>query len=67
MKNKITMRVSRDFYDFIEKVGANRVKVGIDKRTIPLCQVPDFITRYFKLNNDRYLELVNLEGEDGDN
>jgi hypothetical protein len=65
-ENKGTMKISNNFRSFAEKFGQNRVKVGVDVKTIPLCHVPDLIVRYFKSNNDRYLELVNMELENGD-
>lgn len=66
MKNKRTLRVSDDFYKFIEKFGANRVKADMELHTISLCDLPDIIVKYFKLNNDRYLELVQTEVKNGD-
>lgn len=66
MENKKSLRVSRNFYDFVEKVGANRVKIGVDLRTKNLCEIPDLIVDYFKQNNERYLEFLNSEVEDGD-
>jgi len=65
MKNKKTTRVSHAFYDFILKFGANRVKADMELQTQSMCDLPDIIVKYFKSNNDRYLELVNLEVEDG--
>jgi len=67
MENKKPMKVSKEWYDFVEKFGANRVKAGKDLRTLPFCQLPDIIVKYFKINNDRYLELVNMETKNGNN
>jgi len=65
MKNKKPLKVSSEFYNFLLRFGANRVKSNMEMQTIPLCNLPNIIVKYFKLNNDRYLELVNLKIEDG--
>ena len=65
MKNKKSMKVSLLFYDFILKFGANRVKADMELQTISICDLPDIIVKYFKSDNNRYLELVNFEVENG--
>jgi len=65
MKNKISLRVSKDFYNFVLKFGANRVKADMELQTLSLCELPDIIVKYFKLNNDKYLDLVNMETNNG--
>jgi len=64
-KNKISMKMGPGFYDFIENLGANRVKVGSEKRTLSLCVLPEVVVKYFKTNNDRYLELCKMEYKNG--
>jgi hypothetical protein len=64
-KNKKTLRVSENFYNFVEKFGANRVKADMELHTQALCDLPDLIVKYFKENNDRYLELVKFGVKDG--
>ena len=66
MKNKRPMRVSSFFYDFILKFGANRVKADMELQTGSICDLSDIIVKYFKANNDRYLELVKFEVDNGD-
>jgi hypothetical protein len=61
MKNKKSIKVSEEFYEFIIKMGANRVRIGMEDQTLPICEIPDIILKYNKLNNDRYLELINME------
>ena len=63
MENKRPMKVSQKCYDFLENLGSNRIKVGSEKRTLPLCVLPDVIVKYFKLNNERYMELCKLKFE----
>lgn len=65
MKNKKPIKVSIFFYDFLLKYGANRVKADMEMQTKNMCDLPDIIVKYFKENNDRYLELVNFEVENG--
>ena len=64
-KNKRPIKVSDDFYNFLVKLGVNRVKEDMDLQTMDLCILPDTIVKYFKLNNDRYLELVHMEVQNG--
>jgi len=65
MENKKPIRVSKLFYNFILRFGANRVKEDMELQTKNICDLPDIIVKYFKANNDRYLELVNFEVENG--
>ena len=56
------IRLDKDFIPFLEKAQLNRVReTRVDKRTIGNPRMSRLIVRYFKLNNDRYLELVNME------
>jgi len=63
MKNKRSIKISEDFYNFLIKYGANRVKAGMELKTKDLCEMPDIIVKYFKSDNERYLELVKMEVE----
>ena len=65
MKNKKPLKISEEFYDFLLRLGANRVKVGMELQTLNLCDLPDTIVKYFKANNDRYLELAKVEVKNG--
>jgi len=67
MENKKPMKVSKEWYEFIEKFGVNRIKADVDSKMLPLCQLPNIIVKYFKLNNDRYLELISMEATNGNN
>lgn len=64
-KNKRHLKISQEFYDFVLKFGSNRIKADMEMQTLPLCDLPDIIVKYFKLNNDRYLELVKMEIQNG--
>jgi len=65
MENKKPIKISISFYNFLLRFGSNRVKSDMDIKNRNLCDLPDIIVKYFKENNDRYLELVNLEVENG--
>ena len=60
-ENLTSMKFSEDFHKFIGKLGANRVLAGMETSALPLKTLPDLLVKYFKENNDRYLELVNME------
>lgn len=61
MVNKRSIKVSEEFYNFLLKYGANRVKQDMEMQTKDLCDLPDIIVKYFKSDNERYLELVRME------
>ena len=65
VNNKRPLKVSDEFYNFLLKFGSNRVKSDMEMKTMPLCNLPNVIVKYFKSNNERYLELVNFEVQDG--
>lgn len=65
MENKKAIKVSSQFYHFLLKLGVNRVKMDVDLQSKNLCDLPDLIVKYFKLNNDRYLELCKMGVENG--
>lgn len=64
-KKMRSVKVSDDWYSFIEKFGINRIRAGTDNKIRNLCDLPDIIMNYFKLNNDKYLEVVNMEVGNG--
>ena len=55
------MKVTDDFKKFLRKLQAYRISQEIEDNPTPLCYLPDIIIKYFKLNNNRYLELVEME------
>lgn len=59
--NTPPMRLHDNFITFLEKAQANRVKMEIDKKTIGNPRMSKILERYFKLNNDRYVELIKME------
>lgn len=65
MKNDKPLKSSEEFHSFLLKMGANRVKSDMELITLPICVLPNIIVKYFKTNNDRYLELIKMEYENG--
>ena len=65
MKNDTPFKSSEDFHNFLLKMGANRVKADMELITMPICALPNIIVKYFKANNDRYLELIKMEYKNG--
>ena len=66
MVNKSSaIRLSDEFIAFSEKAQTNRVLQGMDKKTIGHPDLSKLIVKYFKLNNDRYLEFINMENKNG--
>ena len=56
--------MSNEYKDFVVRLSSNRVIIKIDKRNMSAEKISDLIVRYFKDNNDRYLELINMEIKD---
>lgn len=58
------MRLSKEFDDFIENLRATRrSKVcGTDKQLLTKMETCDVLVKYFKLNQDRFLEITKLQG-----
>jgi len=63
-KNLNTMKFSEEFHKFICKFGANRVIADMEDSALPLCILPDLLVKYFKTNNNRYLELIEMSWEE---
>lgn len=63
-KNETSMKVNEMGKSFLEKYKANRRGAGIDSKEISFQKSLDTIARYFKLNNDRYLEAIEMEAQD---
>ena len=52
-------------YSFLDKMAANRVKADSDSKTLFYWELLEIIAKYFKLNNDKYLELIKMEWNKG--
>jgi hypothetical protein len=68
MKDKGTSRkVTQDFLNFTDNVRATRraKPINIDKKMLTQMEVGDLIVKYFKENNDSFLELIKVEVKNG--
>lgn len=63
MNLKRSERVSEKTIAFTKKFKNNRIKNGTDEETLAYWKLWDVVVDYFKLNNERYLELVELENK----
>jgi len=61
-KNTPPIRLNEDFISLLDKAQVNRIKLGIDKKTIGYPRMSKLIERYFKLlSEDKYIEFINME------
>lgn len=63
MTSKRSEKVSTKTIAFTKKFKVNRLKNGTDDEPLAYWKLWDTVVDYFKLNNDRYLELVELENK----
>ena len=66
MKDRgISWKITNNFYNFLENLRATRRSkiVGTDEKMLTQLEACDVIVKYFKLNNDRFMELIKLEME----
>jgi phosphoribosylaminoimidazole (AIR) synthetase len=60
MNSKISVKVSESGLSFLQKLKTNRRKADIDKEDLAYWKLIEVIAKYFKLNNDEYLKVVNM-------
>ena len=58
MTEKISIKVSESGQDFLKRFRNNRRKAGTDEEDLAYWQLLEVIEKYFKLNNEPYLGLV---------
>jgi hypothetical protein len=61
MTNNSSTRLSDEFKAFLKKLQFNRIKADVDDGILSSVATANLLVKYFKLNNDRYLELVQME------
>ena len=59
--NKTSIKISEVGLSFFQKFRTNRRKADIDGSDLSYWKLVELIEKYFKNNNDRYLELVKME------
>lgn len=60
MSAKTSVKVDDETIGFLKKFSTNRRKIEVDERDLSYWRLIAVIVKYFKNNNDRYMELVKL-------
>jgi len=58
---KTSIKVSDIGLSFFQKFRTNRRKADVDSADLSYWKLIELIERYFKNNNDKYLELIKME------
>ena len=61
MTEKKSVKISEKGYGFLDRMADNRIKAGTGGRKVSYWELIEIIAKYFKLNNDRYLEMIKME------
>lgn len=67
MKLLTSTKMSEDNRDFWKKLNKNAIISGKIDEAVSFSAVQEVVVKYFKMNNDRYLELIELMGETKNN
>lgn len=63
MKDKMSVKLSDENINFLNKVGINRIKTDMETKIITPSDALLLIEKYFKLKNNSYLELIHMESK----
>ena len=63
MKSKTSVKLTNENINFLKRISINRIKTDVSTESITPSNTLFLIERYFKLNNEEYLELINMEIE----
>jgi len=61
MVEKVSQRMSVESINFVDKINTNMIRAKVIEKALPRTEVFDRILEYFKLNNERYIELIKME------
>lgn len=61
MGSSTSTRLSEAYKNFIVRLSSNRIIIKVDKKPLSAERASNLIVKYFKNNNDRYIELINME------
>jgi septin family protein len=67
MKLKTSVKMSDENRIFWKNLNINCIKTNHLREIISYSDLQETVVKYFKLNNDRYLELIELVGKMGEN
>ena len=56
-----SVRLSKEFNLFLSRIIKNRIKSDVDDIPLTRTEAADIVVKYFKNNNDKYLELIKVE------
>lgn len=62
MKQKLSVKMSEENINFWKNLNVNCIKTDNLKEIISYSDLQTSVVKYFKLNNDKYLELIELIG-----
>lgn len=60
MKSKVSVKMSEENIKFWKKLNVNAIKTDNIQEIISYSNLQEAVVNYFKINNDRYLELLEL-------
>lgn len=60
MKIKTSVKISDNGFNFLKKLNLNRIRTETTDTFLSYSDLIELIAKYFKLNNDRYLELLEM-------
>ena len=58
---KNSIKIDDNSINFLKRFRTNRRKVGRDDKDLAYWELLNVIGNYFKINNDNYLDIVNME------
>jgi len=61
MGNKISIKMTEENLNFLKRIAVNRIKADIETGLMTPSQSLTLIEKYFKLDNDGYVDMINLE------
>jgi len=61
MDKGVSIKLKKEFRTFIKDFARNRIISRTDLEKLSQPDACNLIVKYFKLNNDRYLELIKLQ------
>jgi len=61
MSIKTSIKVSTQAIIFLKNLSKNRIKTDVDNEGLSYWKLFDLIVKYFKNNNEQYLDLVKLK------
>jgi len=61
-ENSISIRLPLGYKEFLDKLAVNRIKIGTETTSkLSTVYLTEILIKFFKLNNECYIKLVNME------